>query len=165
MSPEQAFGMNAELDERSDVYSLCVVLYEWLVLEHPLGKMKSVAEVLASFALREYSAADLAGRAQAARAPMEYIWIVYRGLQRDRDQRYQSVKELELAIKGVLDGKIRVQCHFTLAKSYAHGLVHWIDRHPKLYTSLFRTAKYLLFAVATAFVIAGGMEAWRWAIR
>jgi serine/threonine-protein kinase len=155
MSPEQAFGMNSQLDERSDVYSLSVVLYEWLVLEHPLGNVQSVAEVLASFALREHSAAGLAARAQAAGAPMEYVWIVYRGMKRDRDERYQSVKELESAIKGVLDGKIKVECHFTLAKSYAHRLVHWIDRHPKLYTVLFRTAKFLLLTAALAVVTAG----------
>jgi eukaryotic-like serine/threonine-protein kinase len=161
MSPEQAFGMNDELDERSDVYSLCVVLYEWLVLEHPLGNVQSVAEVLASFALREHSAVGLAARAQAAGAPMEYVWIVYRGLKRDRDERYQSVKELESAIKGVLDGKIKVECHFTLAKSYAHRLVHWIDRHPKLYTVLFRTAKFLLLTAALAIVTAG-VWSWTW---
>jgi len=162
MSPEQAFGMNGDLDERSDVYSLSIVLYEWLVLEHPLGNVESVAEVLASFALREHSAAGLAARAQAAGAPMEYVWIVYRGMKRDRDERYQSVKELESAIKGVLDGKIKVECHFTLAKSYAHRLVHWIDRHPKLYTVLFRAAKFLLLAAALAFVTAGGVWGWIW---
>jgi serine/threonine protein kinase len=160
MSPEQAAGMNGELDERSDVYSLCVVLYEWLVLRHPLEDRKSVPDVLAWLVLREYSAVDLAGPAQAAGAPMEYVWIVYRGLMRGREERYQSVKELETAIKGVLDGKIRIQCHFTLAKSYAHRLLHWIDRHPKLYTNLFRAAKLVLFAAAAA-IVAAGFFAWR----
>jgi serine/threonine-protein kinase len=160
MSPEQAAGMNGELDERSDVYSLCVLFYEWMVLRHPLGDKKSVPEVLASLVLREYSAADLFGPAQAARAPYEYVWIVYRGLQRDREKRYQSVRELEAAIKGVLDGNIRVQCDVTLAKSYAHRLVHWIDRHPKLYKGLFRAAKFLLVAAAAAIVAAVGIGAW-----
>jgi serine/threonine-protein kinase len=160
MSPEQAAGMNGELDERSDVYSLCAVFYEWLVLEHPLGDMKSVPQVLASLVLGEYSAADLVGPAQSAGTPMEYVWIIYRGLQRDRDKRYQSVKELEEAIKGVMGGNIRVQCDITLAKSYAHRLVHWIDRHPKLYVSLFRAARFLLVAAVVAMVVAACVGAW-----
>jgi serine/threonine-protein kinase len=162
MSPEQAAGMNGELDERSDVYSLCAVLYEWLVLRHPLGDKKSVPEVLASLVLREYSAADLFGPAQAAGAPMEYIWIANKGLQRDRDERYQSVSELETALKAVLDGNILVQCQVTLAKSYAHRLLHWIDRHARLYTNLFRAAKFLLNAAAVAIVIAAAVGASTW---
>jgi hypothetical protein len=87
---------------------------------------------------------------------MEYVWIIYRGLQRDRDERYQSVRELETAIKAVLDGNIEIQCPFTFAKSHAHRLLHWIDRHPRLYTHLFRAAKLVLFAAAAAVVVAAG---------
>jgi len=147
MSPEQAAGKNDELDERSDVYALCVVLYEWLVLKHPLSAKKSVMEVLATLVLHDYAPEDLFGPAQGAKVPMEYIWILYQGLVRDREKRFQTVKELETRIKSVQDGNIKIQCHVTLAKSYAHRFAHWIDEHFALYTFLFRAVKLFLIGV------------------
>ena len=137
MSPEQAAGRNAELDERSDVYSLCVVFYEWLVLEHPLQGKQTITEVLAAIISEEYTKRALFEPAQVAGVPMEYVWIVVRGLARDRARRYQSVTELEDAIKRVLDGHIRVQCHVTFGKRAASGVSNWIDRNVLLYTLLF----------------------------
>jgi serine/threonine-protein kinase len=151
MSPEQAAGRNDELDERSDVYSLCVVLYEWLVLKHPLREKTTVSAVLNALVWEDYSPGDLFGPAQEAQVPMEYIWLLAQGLARDRSKRYQSVPELEAVLKGIQDGKIRVQCHITLAKSAAQRFIHWIDRHPALYTRLFRTFKVL--AIVTLVVL------------
>jgi hypothetical protein len=135
-----------------------VVLYEWLVLQHPLRDKKSVTEVLATLVLHDYAPEDLFGPAQHAKVPMEYIWIVYQGLVRDREKRFQTVKELETRIKSVQDGKIKIQCHVTLAKSYAHRFAHWIDEHFALYTFLFRTVKLFLIAVLFGVI---GLALWK----
>ncbi|HEX3773554.1 MAG TPA: serine/threonine-protein kinase [Polyangiaceae bacterium] len=137
MSPEQAAGRNAELDERSDVYSLCVLLCEWLALEHPLRHKQTVSEVLAAIIAEDYRKSALFELAKARAVPAEYMWIVVRGLERDRNRRFQSVSELEDAIKRVLEGHMRVQCHVTLAKRGAAGFANWIDRHVALYSFLF----------------------------
>ena len=56
---------------------------------------------------------------------------------RDREHRIQSVSALEDVVRGVLDGRVAIECHVTFAKRSIQGLVHWIDRHPLLYTILF----------------------------
>jgi serine/threonine-protein kinase len=137
MSPEQAAGRNDELDERSDVYALAVVLYEWLVLEHPLADKGTVTEVLAAIISQDFKLGSLFERARTLGVPMEYIYVVTRALARDRDERTRSVTELEAGLKRILDGHIQVRCHVTLAKSAANGFAHWVDRHMQLYTMIF----------------------------
>jgi serine/threonine-protein kinase len=158
MSPEQAAGLNGELDQRSDVYSLCVLFYEWLVLQHPLADRESVQQVMASLILDDYEVADLAEPALAAGVPMEYLWIIVRGLVRNRDARYQSAKELEAAIRAVHDGNIEVRCEITFAKSYLQRLSHWIDRHPRAYRTLLRVGLGSFVALVTACVVFGASQ-------
>lgn len=137
MSPEQAAGKNDELDQRSDVYALCVMLYEWLVLRHPLAHHTTVQEVLASIIARDYSWPELRDWGFAAQVPMEYLLLVRKGLQRDRASRFQSVAELEHELNEILAGRVHIQCHVTLAKRLTHSALHWIDRHTVAYSMLF----------------------------
>ncbi len=137
MSPEQAAGRNDELDERSDVYSLSVVLYEWLTLEHPLKDKKTITEVLAAIISGEQDPKKLGGQALMGGVPAEWVRLVLKGLARDREQRYQSVAELESAMKDVLEGRVRVQCHVTLLKRSTFEVFRWIDKHPVVYTIAF----------------------------
>jgi serine/threonine-protein kinase len=134
MSPEQAAGRNSELDERSDVYSLCVVLYEWLALAHPLADKRTVTEVLAA-TINGFDVPKLMGVAMSANVPAEWIRLVARGL--DVKHRYASVDELEREIRNLLEGRVRVQCHITFTKRTLNAASHWIDRHPKLFSLTF----------------------------
>jgi eukaryotic-like serine/threonine-protein kinase len=83
MSPEQATG--AELDERADVWSLCVVLYEGLA-RRPAFVGDTPTQVLQSV-LRD-TPAPLEG------VDEELARIVFNGLSKDRDSRTPSLPRL-----------------------------------------------------------------------
>src|SRR5262249_28731190 len=43
----------------------------------------------------------------------------------------------EAGIQKLLSGHVPIRCHITLGKRTAHATMHWIDRHPGMYTLLF----------------------------
>jgi serine/threonine-protein kinase len=137
MSPEQAAGRNDELDERSDVYALSVVYYEWLTLTHPLEGKSTLMEILGSIALSDYDHRALGMRGVHAGVPMEQMNVALGGLHRDPSKRHQSIADMEKRLTDALEGHFGVSCHMTFAKQSARSFAHWIDRHPMLYTGLF----------------------------
>ncbi len=137
MCPEQAAGRNDEIDERSDVYSLCVVLYEWLTLLHPLADKKTVTEVLAAIITQDYTAAQLVPPGMGAGVPVEYLQLLERGIRRDPAKRFQSAAALEEGLQQIMAGRVAVHCHVSLAKRATHEFLHWIDRHPGAYSLAF----------------------------
>ncbi len=98
MSPEQADGASDDMDTRSDVYALGVVLYEVLTGQLPLAVPGAAAsaEVVAR-AKREAAvprpSSRVAGPA-SARLRGDLDWIVLRCLEPDRARRYESAAAL-----------------------------------------------------------------------
>jgi len=99
MSPEQAFGAPEELDHRTDLYSLGVVLYEMLTGRPPFEG----GTVLAI--LRKIEDEDPAppGVSPAIDA------LVTRALAKDRERRFQSAADMADAIKSCLAGSAPVE--------------------------------------------------------
>ncbi|HEV2667786.1 MAG TPA: serine/threonine-protein kinase, partial [Blastocatellia bacterium] len=94
MSPEQIRGL--EVDGRSDVFSLGVVLHEMVTGRAPFDGT-TFAEVMIAILNQEPSPL----RRYARDAPAELERIVYKALQKDCEERYQVIKDLWLDLKSL----------------------------------------------------------------
>lgn len=95
MSPEQVRGR--EVDARTDIWSLGCVIYE-LVAGHPPFEEATTSDLVASI-LSEKDPPPLARYAREVPAELERI--VSKALRKDREERYQLMKDLALDLKSL----------------------------------------------------------------
>lgn len=98
MSPEQARGQ--QVDARSDIFSVGLVLYELLAGRSPFGG-GSIYETVAAI-LNEREAPPLR---DVAGVPPELERIVAKALRKNRDERYQTIKDLLLDLQSLQAGR------------------------------------------------------------
>ena len=100
MSPEQVAGDPTDLDTRSDVYALGVVLYELLAGRMPLDlHRRTFGDALRAIA--EETPVSLRAVDRAFRGDVDTI--VAKALSKERDRRYASAAELAADIRRHLD--------------------------------------------------------------
>ena len=92
MSPEQARGIKA--DERTDIFSLGVVLYEMVAGRKPFDG-SSISDVIALILSKE---PPLLAR-YTHEVPPELERIAAKALAKDREERYQTAKDLLIDLK------------------------------------------------------------------
>ena len=132
MSPEQARG--EPVDERSDVYSLTALLYEFLFLRHYLDGCRTIEEVLAGVKERSPAIASAKDAPGQPTVPMDLRWYLKKGLEKDVDRRYPSVQAMIERLDRRSEGLIPIQCHITFAKRVTTAWTRLIDRHPVAFT-------------------------------
>jgi eukaryotic-like serine/threonine-protein kinase len=91
MSPEQARGK--EIDARTDIWSLGVVVYEMLTRRTPF-EGETTTDTIAAILTREPAPLDDG-------APPELQRIIRKALQKNRDERYQTIKDFLLDVKNL----------------------------------------------------------------
>src|SRR5580658_3738389 len=134
MSPEQVLADPLELDTRSDVYGLGVILYELLAGRLPYKISPKLHEALQT--IREEEPTSLSTLSSAYRGDIETI--VAKALEKDKTRRYPSAAELAADIRRYLqDEPIMARPASTL-----YQLQKFARRH-----------KALVLGVAAVFVV------------
>jgi WD40 repeat protein/serine/threonine protein kinase len=120
MSPEQAAGRLSDIDERTDVWGLGAVLYE-ILTGHPPYEAATAAETI--LLVQEGPLTPV--RRRCPQVPAELAAIAERALGRQRQERYQSARELAEEVSTYLTGG-RVRSY---SYSLRELLGHFVSQH------------------------------------
>ncbi len=150
MSPEQARGK--PVDARSDIWSLGVVIYEMVAGRTPFEGETSTDVIVA---ITQKEPPPLARF--APNVPAELDWIVMKALRKDRDERYQTIKELLTDLRRL---KQRLEFESELERSAAPGSFSGskISAPPTTPERAVPTAEKTISHVSSAEYIASGIK-------
>jgi serine/threonine protein kinase len=107
MPPEQAMGKIAELDQRSDIYSLGAILYETLTLSPPTGPERDTMAILVKVAEGDIDPPERQSprRARLGLIPPELSAVAMKALAKEPKDRYQTVEDLQKDVQLYMEGR------------------------------------------------------------
>ncbi len=148
MSPEQALADPLEVDTRSDVYALGVILYELLAGKLPYELSNNLHEAV--LAIRETEATALSSVSRMYRGDIETV--VAKAMEKDKARRYASAADLAADIRRHLKDEPIV----ARPASVSYQTYKFARRHRALVAGI-----SAVFLVLVAGVIASTLEAAR----
>src|SRR5947208_4237909 len=141
MSPEQARGQT--LDARSDIWSLGVVVYEMVGGSNPFPG-ETPSDCIASILKSEPPPLS----AVLPDVPVKLQSIVQKALRKNRDERYQTIKEMLTALTA-LKGQLEADGSSPQTKARVEPILSKIKRHKR--GALLALAAAILAAAAFAY--------------
>jgi eukaryotic-like serine/threonine-protein kinase len=145
MSPEQVLADPSDIDTRSDVYALGVILYELLTGRLPYTISRKIHETIQT--IREEDPARLSAVSRTYRGDIETI--VAKALEKDRTRRYASAAEMAADIQRYLNDEPIV----ARPPSASYQLRKFARRHRALVAGVAVVFVVLVAAVATSLLI------------
>jgi eukaryotic-like serine/threonine-protein kinase len=140
LSPESLQG---HVDERSDIYSLGLTLYE-IVCHRPAFTAKDISEGLQSLALREAERLDQ----RLVGIPRDFAAVIHKALARNPSNRYQTAGEMADDLNRFLHHEPVLARHYTASEQ----VWHWAGRN--------RSCAKLLLVLALVQIVITAAATW-----
>ena len=149
MAPEHLLAVisDGKVDERSDIYSLGVMLFELLTGELPFRTQRGSTISTLSYLISDRYDTEPAVRKRDPSLSVDIDSIVLRCLASNPADRYQSVSELQKDLESHLENR---PLRFAANRSVRERTKKWCRRHPRLSSSSFVASVAALMLAAFA---------------
>jgi len=130
MSPEQASGQLDSVGKASDAYSMAVVFYELLSLEHYLHGASDIGSVMHGVREGKPKLAYWVHSPHQERVPIELAHWLHKAMQKRPGDRFASVAVMRAELQRAAGGQFDVVCPTTLSRRVFRSGMDTANKRP-----------------------------------